>query len=477
MNQVNKRCQIQTPIIYVRQLLDQAGYQTNLYGKKVLENSFGEGNILCEIVYRYIQDGIYRNFSCQDIKSGLERNIIGYETDLACVESSRKRLDDLANKYGINNVKWDLRNRDFLKDKIESVDYIIGNPPYVTYHDLNKQQRTFLKEHFQSCQKGRFDYYYAFIERSLSWLRPAGKFVYLVPYSILTNKYALNLRRILSYFLKEIIDLRRLNVFTQVMCTPIIIICQNIQSNNNIMFSEAETGVKSNIIKQDFIEPTQKNNAVSTAIRVNNSVATLKNQIFVFPVTQFDGKYYFIDKFKVEKEITKNAVSPRSITLGKHMRAIFPYRYDGGKLRPLSEEELQNNYPYAYNYLINNKKLLLERNLQKHVQWYEYGRHQALDLVFQSKIIMPNVITKKNHVHVVIGETVPYAGICITLAKNELRNRCIEKELSKIKSILESRDFLEFLMKKGTPTVGKSLRISVSIVQEYLSISARLMNQ
>ena len=145
MNQVNKRCQIQTPIIYVRQLLDQAGYQTNLYGKKVLENSFGEGNILCEIVYRYIQDGIYRNFSCQDIKSGLERDIIGYETDLACVESSRKRLDDLANKYGINNVKWDLRNRDFLKDKIESVDYIIGNPPYVTYHDLNKQQRTFLK--------------------------------------------------------------------------------------------------------------------------------------------------------------------------------------------------------------------------------------------------------------------------------------------------------------------------------------------
>ena len=71
------KCQIQTPISYVNQMLDQIGYQTDLLGKKVLENSFGRGNILCQIVYRYIQDGLKKNFSKEKIKEKyLQVNLI-----------------------------------------------------------------------------------------------------------------------------------------------------------------------------------------------------------------------------------------------------------------------------------------------------------------------------------------------------------------------------------------------------------------
>lgn len=46
---MSNNCQIPTPIQYVKTMLDYAGYQKGLYGKKILENSCGEGNVLCEI--------------------------------------------------------------------------------------------------------------------------------------------------------------------------------------------------------------------------------------------------------------------------------------------------------------------------------------------------------------------------------------------------------------------------------------------
>lgn len=47
-------CKIFTPDTYVTELLDIAGYNWNLMGRSVLENSCGDGNILKEIVRRYI---------------------------------------------------------------------------------------------------------------------------------------------------------------------------------------------------------------------------------------------------------------------------------------------------------------------------------------------------------------------------------------------------------------------------------------
>ena len=47
---MNKKCQVFTPNDYVKELLDSVGYIDNLYGKKILENSCGDGNILVEVV-------------------------------------------------------------------------------------------------------------------------------------------------------------------------------------------------------------------------------------------------------------------------------------------------------------------------------------------------------------------------------------------------------------------------------------------
>ena len=54
-------CQIPTPKTYVIQMLDYIGYTDKLFGKKVLENSCGEGNILLEIVRRYVESAKKEN--------------------------------------------------------------------------------------------------------------------------------------------------------------------------------------------------------------------------------------------------------------------------------------------------------------------------------------------------------------------------------------------------------------------------------
>ena len=65
---MQRSCQIPTPNEYVKIMLDEAGYLTNLAGKRVLENSCGEGNILAEIVRRYISDCKMQKLSAEQIQ-------------------------------------------------------------------------------------------------------------------------------------------------------------------------------------------------------------------------------------------------------------------------------------------------------------------------------------------------------------------------------------------------------------------------
>ena len=65
---MNKKCQVFTPNDYVKELLDSVGYIDNLYGKKILENSCGDGNILVEVVQRYIDDCRVQGFSRTKMK-------------------------------------------------------------------------------------------------------------------------------------------------------------------------------------------------------------------------------------------------------------------------------------------------------------------------------------------------------------------------------------------------------------------------
>lgn len=71
-NAKNKeKCQKFTPDEVVTSMLDLADYNHNLFGKRILEYSFGSGNILKAIVKRYIEDALSNSISLKKYRRDL----------------------------------------------------------------------------------------------------------------------------------------------------------------------------------------------------------------------------------------------------------------------------------------------------------------------------------------------------------------------------------------------------------------------
>ena len=81
MSKKKRNDQIPTPEQYVNRMLDAIGYKDHIVGKRILENSCGEGNILQAIVKRYIEDSLVHQTPSQIISKNISRDIYGIELD------------------------------------------------------------------------------------------------------------------------------------------------------------------------------------------------------------------------------------------------------------------------------------------------------------------------------------------------------------------------------------------------------------
>ena len=454
-------CQIPTPQKYVQQMLDYVDYSKKLYGKKVLENSCGEGNILLEVVKRYIESAKSEKHSAEEIKNGLNKDIEAYEIDKECIEKCKNRLNKLAASYGIEGIEWNIKNNDFLKEDVQNrYDFIIGNPPYITYHDMDDSQREFLKKSFSTCNNGRFDYCYAFIEASLKTLKNRGKMVYLVPCSIMTNKFAGDLRVKLSKYITEIYDYRTIKIFSQALTSSVIIVCENLTNKSDLKYHLVKENTIFEIERKKLTDAkwsvTRDDNNIgvkfSDFFEVKNSVATLLNEAFIFKEYERRDGYYIIDEYKIEEELVKDAASIKSLSRGENSyKIIFPYRIEDGKRKDYSESEFEDRFPGAVRYLKQFKDKLKKRKKDKNTLWFQYGRSQAITSVTGNKLIIPMVITKEVHVYEVGENAVPYAGYFIKCRENSRLG------LQDAKKILESKDFYDYVKICGTPTDRKSV--------------------
>ena len=82
-----KNCQIFTPTETVKMMLDLIGYQSNVFGKTIIDNSCGYGNFLVEIARRFITDAISNSISKRRIKNALQKDL---EKNLRCTNDAIK---------------------------------------------------------------------------------------------------------------------------------------------------------------------------------------------------------------------------------------------------------------------------------------------------------------------------------------------------------------------------------------------------
>ena len=421
--------------------------------KKILEPSCGDGSFLKSI--KNILDNNDYNIEKIDAIEYIEEEANKSKRILKNINNANVTNDDFYNFYVNCKDKYNL---------------IIGNPPYITYHDMDDSQREFLKKSFSTCNNGRFDYCYAFIEASLKTLKNRGKMVYLVPCSIMTNKFAGDLRVKLSKYITEIYDYRTIKIFSQALTSSVIIVCENLTNKSDLKYHLVKENTIFEIERKKLTDAkwsvTRDDNNIgvkfSDFFEVKNSVATLLNEAFIFKEYERRDGYYIIDEYKIEEELVKDAASIKSLSRGENSyKIIFPYRIEDGKRKDYSESEFEDRFPGAVRYLKQFKDKLKKRKKDKNTLWFQYGRSQAITSVTGNKLIIPMVITKEVHVYEVGENAVPYAGYFIKCRENSRLG------LQDAKKILESKDFYDYVKICGTPTTATSYRISVNDIKKY----------
>ena len=466
-NYYNK-CQIFTPAKNVIELLNTAGYKENLFEKKILENACGDGNILKEIVRRYIQDALNQNKTLSEIQLGLENNIYGFEIDPRHYQKCIQNLNDIANIYNITDVHWKIFQKDFLKTKLTNTfDFVVGNPPYIVYKELSIDDRQYLKKHFKSCNKGKFDYCYAFIEASLNALNENGVLAYLIPSSIFKNVFAQNLRQILLKHITTIVDYTTKKLFENALIAAAILVCKKDSNSSNLTYTDIENQKTIEITKELLTDKWIFSNETLTNdkkrfgdyFKASITIATLLNEVFILKKCTYNDNYVFVDEYKIEKNLVRKAYSPRGLNSNHKELIIFPYQYINNKLTRYTEDEFEKLYPEATKYFKHNSERLSKRKSDSNVKYFEYGRTQALSHLNQKKLLTSIVVTNKVKVYELSTKDIPYSGIFIIPIR--------DKPLSEAKKILESSAFFKYVQQIGINANGKSIRITAKDINDF----------
>ncbi|MHB8062148.1 MAG: Eco57I restriction-modification methylase domain-containing protein [Ruminiclostridium sp.] len=323
---INKKCQVFTPIEYVQNLLDYVGYVNNLYNKKIAENSCGDGNVLVEIVNRYIIDCLNHGLSISEIKLGLERDIYATEIDQIHINNCTHKLTSLSKEFGITDVKWNIYNGDFLKLNVTAeFDYVIGNPPYITYKEISLENRVFLRESYSTCYHGKFDYCYAFIEASIKSLKNNGKLAYLIPSNIFKNQFGKLLREYIIEDLTDIYDFTSAKLFKDKLTASAIIIYevnskQDYLNYHNVLMGKSKIIPKRELTGKwqfDDVYVIEHTKRFGDFFHAASSIATLLNEVYIIRDYSDNGEYIIKNGDKIEKSILRKAISPRAMRYQK----------------------------------------------------------------------------------------------------------------------------------------------------------------
>ena len=438
--------------------------------KHIIDNSCGDGAFLAVIVDFYIHNTlITTRRSKKEVKEMLETYIHGIELDPVEYEKCIKRLDEVAARDGIRDVKWDIRNCDALSchDFDGKMDFVIANPPYIRTHDLDCDLTG-----YEFTTEGMKDIYLAFYELGFRMLNETGQMCYITPSSWFTSGAGQKMRDYIAENrnLKYIEDYGHYQLFENAT-TYVAITRFNKERNDEVEYVTMERtddddgfwkgsirvtyedmvidgkfyfSVKSQLDKmREIAEYGKSQKKGEKMFQVKNGYATLADDIFI----PGDMPWNLSDKY---------TISAMKSSTGRWAHCIYPYD-ECGKL--ITEDELKLKAGFEYNWLLRNREKLENRATEE--PWYAFGRTQAINDTFTEKWAIKSIVKSVKDlrpVKVPAGSGV-YGGLYILTEHPEGLK------------VLETEDFMSYVKMLGKYKSGGYYTFSSKELENYLNWS------
>ncbi len=440
---------VYTPEWIVRLILDNVGYTDNICEKTIVDPACGGGAFLKEVVARFIEDSRRADLGDAEIKSRIQKNIVGVDIDKVAIKTCASALNDIANGYGLDGIRWNLLladslHRPFAERFSGKFDFVVGNPPYVRIQHLGKIRREKLQSEWRLNQAGSTDIFIAFFEMGFYLLSEHGSLGYITPNTYLKTKAGGPLRKFIIHqkALKTLIDFEHNQLFDNATTYSLITILERNRAISRFsLFKGDTTNIRyvdeialDNLNDQNWILASnevlkklsfiqKRGLPLSKLARIHVGVTTLADDYYIFQNPQMDVDVAIIAlkdgrSFPVEKSILKPIIKASVLKNAAEVQnrfIIFPYRKLGGRHRIIPELELKRSYPLTYRYFSEVRDVLDARDKGRPnpIAWYAFGRSQGLDTSFGKKILTSPMNLKPNFIVWEKEEYTFYAGYCI----------------------------------------------------------------
>lgn len=327
-------------------------------------------------------------------------------------------------------------------------DVIIGNPPYIEIQKLKEfypEETKFYQNYYDTAKEKNVDIYIPFIERSLSLLKAEGVLGFICPNRFFNSDYGKKLREHIKNFnLYHLVNFRHYFVFENADTYTCLLFLQKKKQQKNLIYKEIRDLYKNkkekikyylnncNESQEDLIfddvEPhfleqekwyfmTEKETKIFERLSKLDKLSNCYEEFFVGVQTSQDNVYilkyisenihdYILfsralnKEVSLEKGIAKPIIDNTNIdfynVIPPTEYVVFPYKVEGDTAKLYSQEELEKNYPNAWDYLLENKKVLenRENGKMRGNRWYAYIYPKNLTKQDKPKILIPHVIKK-----------------------------------------------------------------------------------